>query len=139
MALAFAGLAVASLTFARHALLAVVPLVILWGLSAWGFIAPQQNRRCGRILRADRGRAIAARMAAARAARSMRANSENDWWQSASSPCPTASNVPKKGSSLLRRIALCRNSSSTPPLVARFRDPSWQRLRKRACLGGSRR
>jgi hypothetical protein len=78
MALAFAGLAVASLTFARHAPLAVVPPVILWGLSAWGFIAPQQNRRCGRILRADRGRAIAARMAAPRVASGMSANSEND-------------------------------------------------------------
>jgi predicted MFS family arabinose efflux permease len=44
MALAFAGLTVASLMLAPHALLAVVPLVILWGLSAWGFITPQQNR-----------------------------------------------------------------------------------------------
>lgn len=78
MAPAFSGLAVASLTFARHALLAVVPLVILWGLSAWGFIAPQQNRRCGRTLRADRCRAIVARMAAQRAASGMSANSEND-------------------------------------------------------------
>ncbi len=42
MALAFAGLTATSLTFAPHALAAVVPLVILWGLSAWGFIAPQQ-------------------------------------------------------------------------------------------------
>jgi hypothetical protein len=78
MALAFGGLAVASLTFARHALLAVVPLVILWRLSAWGFIAPQQNRRCVCIQRADRGRAVAARMAAPRAASGMSANSEND-------------------------------------------------------------
>jgi predicted MFS family arabinose efflux permease len=47
MAVAFAGLTVASLTLAPHALPAMVPLVILWGLSAWGFFTPQQNRLIG--------------------------------------------------------------------------------------------
>jgi predicted MFS family arabinose efflux permease len=47
MAVAFAGLTVAALTLAPHALAAVLPLVILWGLSAWGFFTPQQNRLIG--------------------------------------------------------------------------------------------
>ncbi|WP_426614189.1 MFS transporter [Bradyrhizobium sp. McL0616] len=44
MALAFAGLTVAAVALAPHALVAVLPLVVLWGLSAWGFFPPQQNR-----------------------------------------------------------------------------------------------
>ncbi|MES3100550.1 MFS transporter [Sphingomonas faeni] len=44
MALAFAGLTVASLLLAPRAVLAMVPLVVLWGLSAWGFFPSQQDR-----------------------------------------------------------------------------------------------
>ena len=44
MALTFAGLTIASLLLAPHALGVVLPLVALWGLSAWGFFPPQQAR-----------------------------------------------------------------------------------------------
>lgn len=47
MALAFTGLTVAALMLAPHALVAVIPLVSLWGLSAWGFFTPQQARLMG--------------------------------------------------------------------------------------------
>ena len=47
MAVAFVGLTVAGLMLAPHALAAIVPLVILWGLSAWGFFTPQQARLMG--------------------------------------------------------------------------------------------
>lgn len=47
MAVAFTGLTVAGLMLAPNALLAVIPLVILWGLSAWGFFTPQQARLMG--------------------------------------------------------------------------------------------
>jgi predicted MFS family arabinose efflux permease len=45
--LAFAGLTVAALFAAPHALPALLPLVALWGLSAWGFFPPQQARLVG--------------------------------------------------------------------------------------------
>lgn len=44
LALAFAGMTVAALLLAPHALIAIVPLVIVWGLSAWAFFPPQQTR-----------------------------------------------------------------------------------------------
>jgi predicted MFS family arabinose efflux permease len=47
MALAFAGLTVAGLVLAPHALVATLPLIVLWGLSAWSFFPPQQNRLIG--------------------------------------------------------------------------------------------
>ena len=47
MAIAFAGLTIAALTLAPHALGAILPLVMLWGFSAWGFFTPQQNRLIG--------------------------------------------------------------------------------------------
>ncbi|WP_198024831.1 MFS transporter [Bradyrhizobium sp. Cp5.3] len=47
MALAFAGLTAAALAFAPHALPAILPLIVLWGLSAWSFFPPQQNRLIG--------------------------------------------------------------------------------------------
>lgn len=47
MALAFAGLTVAGLALAPHALVAIIPLIVLWGLSAWSFFPPQQNRLIG--------------------------------------------------------------------------------------------
>lgn len=47
MALAFLGLTVAGLSFAPHALIAIIPLIVLWGLSAWSFFPPQQNRLIG--------------------------------------------------------------------------------------------
>lgn len=47
MALAFAGLTVAGLAFAPQALIAIIPLIVLWGLSAWSFFPPQQNRLIG--------------------------------------------------------------------------------------------
>jgi predicted MFS family arabinose efflux permease len=47
MAAAFTGLTVAALTLAPHALPVVLPLIVLWGASAWGFFTPQQNRLIG--------------------------------------------------------------------------------------------
>jgi predicted MFS family arabinose efflux permease len=44
MAATFAGLTISSLLFAPHALVALLPLVALWGLSGWGFFPPQQDR-----------------------------------------------------------------------------------------------
>jgi predicted MFS family arabinose efflux permease len=47
MALAFAGLTAVSLAFGPHALAPIVPLLILWGMSAWGFFPAQQHRLMG--------------------------------------------------------------------------------------------
>jgi predicted MFS family arabinose efflux permease len=44
LALTFASLTLAALTWAPHALAPILPLVALWGLSAWGFFPPQQAR-----------------------------------------------------------------------------------------------
>ncbi|HEX4151840.1 MAG TPA: MFS transporter [Steroidobacteraceae bacterium] len=44
LATTFMGLTVVALLFSPHALPAIVPLVILWGLSAWSFFPPQQAR-----------------------------------------------------------------------------------------------
>jgi predicted MFS family arabinose efflux permease len=46
-ALTFAGLTAAALALAPHALLAILPLIALWGLSAWSFFPPQQARLVG--------------------------------------------------------------------------------------------
>lgn len=46
-ALTFAGLTVVALIWAPHALLAILPLIALWGLSAWSFFPPQQARLVG--------------------------------------------------------------------------------------------
>jgi predicted MFS family arabinose efflux permease len=43
-AAAFAGLSLAAGIWAPHALAAILPLVLLWGFSAWGFFPPQQAR-----------------------------------------------------------------------------------------------
>jgi predicted MFS family arabinose efflux permease len=43
-ALTFAGLTLAALIFAPRALAIILPLIALWGLSAWGFFPPQQAR-----------------------------------------------------------------------------------------------
>jgi predicted MFS family arabinose efflux permease len=43
----FAGLTIAALTRAPHALAFVLPLIALWGLSAWSFFPPQQARLVG--------------------------------------------------------------------------------------------
>jgi predicted MFS family arabinose efflux permease len=43
-AASFAGLTVAALLWAPHALTPILVLVALWGLSAWGFFPPQQAR-----------------------------------------------------------------------------------------------
>ena len=43
-AAAFAALTVVALLWAPHALAPVLPLVALWGVSAWGFYPPQQSR-----------------------------------------------------------------------------------------------
>jgi predicted MFS family arabinose efflux permease len=42
-----AWLTAASLAFAPHALVAILPLVMLWGLSTWGFFTPHQGRLIG--------------------------------------------------------------------------------------------
>ena len=47
MVFAFAGLTASALIFSPHALPFVLPLVALWGLSAWGFFPPQQARLIG--------------------------------------------------------------------------------------------
>ncbi|MDL2406908.1 MFS transporter [Rhizobium calliandrae] len=46
-ALTFASLTMVALIWAPHALLAILPLVALWGLSAWSFFPPQQARLVG--------------------------------------------------------------------------------------------
>jgi predicted MFS family arabinose efflux permease len=46
-AAAFSGLTLAAVVWAPHALPAILPLVALWGLSAWGFFPPQQARLIG--------------------------------------------------------------------------------------------
>ena len=43
-ALTFAGLTAVALLWAPHALPALLPLIALWGLSAWSFFPPQQAR-----------------------------------------------------------------------------------------------
>jgi predicted MFS family arabinose efflux permease len=43
----FAGLTLTALILAPHALPAILPLVALWGLSAWAFFPPQQARLVG--------------------------------------------------------------------------------------------
>ena len=43
-ALTFAGLTAVALAWAPYALLAILPLIALWGLSAWSFFPPQQAR-----------------------------------------------------------------------------------------------
>lgn len=43
----FAGLTLAALVWTPHALAPILPLVALWGLSAWGFFPPQQARLVG--------------------------------------------------------------------------------------------
>jgi predicted MFS family arabinose efflux permease len=43
-AASFATLSLAAGIWAPHALVAILPLVALWGLSAWGFFPPQQAR-----------------------------------------------------------------------------------------------
>jgi predicted MFS family arabinose efflux permease len=45
--MSFAGLTVAGLLWAPHALMPILVLVALWGLSAWGFFPPQQARLVG--------------------------------------------------------------------------------------------
>ena len=47
MAAAFAGLTLAALIAAPHALPAILPLVMLWGLGGWAFFPPQQARLVG--------------------------------------------------------------------------------------------
>ena len=44
MACAFGGLTILSLTFVPTPLFALVPFLILWGFSAWGFFPAQQHR-----------------------------------------------------------------------------------------------
>ena len=44
MAIAFAGLTVIGLLPNTHAIFAIVPLIIIWGISAWSFFPAQQNR-----------------------------------------------------------------------------------------------
>ena len=44
MAASFAAMTFAALALAPHALAALVPLVVLWGMSAWGFFPAQQSR-----------------------------------------------------------------------------------------------
>ena len=44
MAIAFAGLTVIGLLPNPHAIFAIVPLIIIWGISAWSFFPAQQNR-----------------------------------------------------------------------------------------------
>jgi predicted MFS family arabinose efflux permease len=46
-AVAFAGLTVAALVWAPHALAPILPLIAIWGLSAWSFFPPQQARVVG--------------------------------------------------------------------------------------------
>jgi predicted MFS family arabinose efflux permease len=46
-AAAFAGLTLVAVLWAPHALVAILPLVALWGLAAWGFYPPQQARLVG--------------------------------------------------------------------------------------------
>jgi predicted MFS family arabinose efflux permease len=46
-ALTFASLTVVALIWAPHALLMILPLIALWGLSAWSFFPPQQARLVG--------------------------------------------------------------------------------------------
>jgi predicted MFS family arabinose efflux permease len=46
-ALSFAGLSGAALFWAPHALIPILVLMALWGLSAWGFFPPQQARLVG--------------------------------------------------------------------------------------------
>lgn len=46
-ALTFGGLTAAAMIWAPHALPALLPLIALWGLSAWGFFPPQQARLVG--------------------------------------------------------------------------------------------
>jgi predicted MFS family arabinose efflux permease len=46
-AASFAGLTLGAITWAPHALAVILPLVALWGLSAWGFFPPQQARLVG--------------------------------------------------------------------------------------------
>ena len=43
----FAALTIAALASAPHALALMLPLIALWGLSAWGFFPPQQARLVG--------------------------------------------------------------------------------------------
>jgi predicted MFS family arabinose efflux permease len=47
LALTFACLTLAAVVWAPHALAAILPLVALWGQSAWGFFPPQQARLVG--------------------------------------------------------------------------------------------
>ena len=47
MAASFAALSVSAWLLAPHALFAIVPLVLCWGVSAWSFFPPQQTRLIG--------------------------------------------------------------------------------------------
>jgi N-ethylmaleimide reductase len=44
MAIAFAGLTIIGFLPNPHAIFAIVPLIIVWGISAWSFFPAQQNR-----------------------------------------------------------------------------------------------
>jgi predicted MFS family arabinose efflux permease len=44
MACAFAGLSAVALAFAPKAIYGIAPLLVLWGMSAWGFFPSQQHR-----------------------------------------------------------------------------------------------
>jgi predicted MFS family arabinose efflux permease len=46
-ALSFAGLTVAAIVWTPHALIAILPIIALWGVSAWGFFPSQQARLVG--------------------------------------------------------------------------------------------
>lgn len=46
-ALTFAGLTCVAVIVAPRALTFILPLIVLWGLSAWGFFPPQQARLIG--------------------------------------------------------------------------------------------